>query len=268
MTEETPQTACPEALLALRAAGQMPVGRERIAMLEAVAAHGSITSAARALGMSYKAVWDGLNAVNNLLPTPALEAHAGGRGGGGARLTESGRHLIAAFHRLEAKLAEITPLLAGEGGTPIDLLFWSVAMKTSARNALYGRVVSVAATEVAAEVTLSVAPGREIVAVITRRSAENLGLAAGREVVALIKASFVLIAREGEAAGLSVANRIPGTVAERRDDGVSCEIVLDIGAGKTLAATITHRSAEALALAPGVPVEALFDAAHVILAAG
>ena len=37
-------------------------------MLEAVAAHGSITAAAKALGYSYKAVWDGLNAVNNLLP--------------------------------------------------------------------------------------------------------------------------------------------------------------------------------------------------------
>ena len=89
-----------DALLVLRGAGHLPVGRDRIAMLEAVAAHGSITAAAKALGYSYKAVWDGLNAVNNLLPRPALLAQSGGRGGGGAVLTEEGRRLIEAFRRL------------------------------------------------------------------------------------------------------------------------------------------------------------------------
>ena len=97
-----------EALLALRGAGQLPVGRDRIAMLEAVGAHGSITAAAKALGYSYKAVWDGLNAVNNLLPAPALLAQSGGRGGGGATLTDRRARLIAAFRRLEAKLTEIS----------------------------------------------------------------------------------------------------------------------------------------------------------------
>ena len=88
--DEAPRT---EALLALRGIGHLPVGRDRIAMLEAVAVHGSITAAAKALGHSYKAVWDGLNAVNNLLPAPALLTQSGGRGGGGATLTESGHRL-------------------------------------------------------------------------------------------------------------------------------------------------------------------------------
>lgn len=268
MTQDTPSHT--EALLALRAAGQMPVGRERIAMLEAVAEHGSITAAARALGMSYKAVWDGLNAVNNLLPAPALEAHAGGRGGGGAKLTESGARLIAGFRRLETKLGEISALLAippdDPAAAPIDLMFWSVAMKTSARNALYGRVVAVTEAEVNAEVTIELAPGRRLTSVITRHSAHTLDLAPGRGVVALIKANFVMIARPGEAQGLSVANRIAGRVAGRVDDGVNSEIALEIGAGKILTAVITRRSAEALGLAPGAPAEALIDAANVILA--
>ncbi len=48
-----------DALLLLRGGGRLPVGRDRIAMLQAVAAHGSITAAARALGYSYKTVWAG-----------------------------------------------------------------------------------------------------------------------------------------------------------------------------------------------------------------
>jgi molybdate transport system regulatory protein len=47
---------------------------------------------------------------------------------------------------------------------------------------------------------------------------------------------------------------------------VSAEVVLDIGGGKTLAATITAASAKTLGLAPGQPACALFDAAHVIVA--
>src|SRR6478672_2256519 len=104
-----------DALLVLRGAAHLPVGRDRIAMLEAVAAYGSITAAAKALGYSYKAVWDGLSAVNNLLPRPALLTQSGGRGGGGAMLTAEGHRLIAAFHRLEDRLSEISASIAREG---------------------------------------------------------------------------------------------------------------------------------------------------------
>ena len=256
-----------EALIALRGAGNLPVGRDRIAMLEAVAAHGSITAAAKALGYSYKAVWDGLNAVNNLLPAPAMLAQSGGRGGGGAALTEGGHRLIAAFRRLEAKLTEISAVIGrDEAEAPIDLLFWNVAMKTSARNALHCTVTAITRAPVNAEVTLRVTATTSIVAVITGHSVDELELTPGRHVVALIKSSFVLLARAEDAPRLSVANRLAGTVRDRVDGGVNAEIAIDIGDGKTLTSVITRRSADALALQPGVAVIALFDAAHVILA--
>jgi molybdate transport system regulatory protein len=256
-----------EALLALRGAGHLPVGRDRIAMLQAVADHGSITAAAKALGYSYKAVWDGLNAVNNLLPTPALLAQSGGRGGGGATLTDAGRRLIAAFVRLEAKLSEISVSIGrDDSAIPIDLLFWNVAMKTSARNALHCRVTGITRAAVNAEVTLQITATSSIVAVITSHSVDDLLLAPGREVIALIKSSFVMLARAEDAPRLSVANRLAGRVLDRVDGGVNSEIAVDIGNGKTLTAVITRHSADALGLQAGVEVIALFDAAHVILA--
>ena len=258
-----------QALLAFCGAARLPVGADRIAMLEAVAAHGSITAAAKALGYSYKAVWDGVNAINNLLPTPALLTQSGGRGGGGATLTESGRHLIGAFRRLEAKLTEISAHLGhDEPDAPIDLLFWNVAMHTSARNALHCRITGITRAPVNAEIALRVSPACTIVAVITRHSADDLGLAPGRDVIALIKSSFVILARSEDAPLLSVANRIPGIVLARVDGGVNSEITVDIGDGKTLTSVITCHSAEALGLREGTAVTALFDAAHVILAVG
>jgi molybdate transport system regulatory protein len=55
-------------------------------------------------------------------------------------------------------------------------------------------------------------------------------------------------------------------VARCETSGVGAEVVLDIGSGKTIAATITARSVETLGLAPGKPACALFEAAHVIVA--
>ncbi len=67
-------------------------------------------------------------------------------------------------------------------------------MKVSARNALKGTVKSVVTGSVNDEVIVEVAPGVEVAAIITKTSAESLGLAVGKEVYAVIKASDVMIA--------------------------------------------------------------------------
>jgi molybdate transport system regulatory protein len=267
MTTEIPAEEPPsDALLVLRGGGRLPVGRDRIAMLQAVATHGSITAAAKSLGYSYKAVWDGLAAINNLLPRPALQTQSGGRGGGGAILTEEGHRLVAAFHRLEQRLSAISASIARAGAEALqDPPLWSFAMKTSARNAFHCRVAAVTRAAVNAQVELQVTDASRIFAVITRHSADDLQLAPGRSVIALVKSSFVLLARLDDATRVSVQNRLDGTVLDRVDGGVNTEIVIDIGGGKTLTSVITRQSADALDLRRGEPVSALFDASHVIL---
>lgn len=67
-------------------------------------------------------------------------------------------------------------------------------MKTSARNQFTGKVKDILKSPVSAEVTIAVAPGVDIVAKISTRSAELLGLAVGKPVHALIRASNVVVA--------------------------------------------------------------------------
>jgi len=69
-------------------------------------------------------------------------------------------------------------------------------MKISARNVLRGKVKSVTFGMVSAEVVVELSGGDEIVSVITKRSAEELGLAEGREVSVVIKATNVMIAQD------------------------------------------------------------------------
>lgn len=67
-------------------------------------------------------------------------------------------------------------------------------MKISARNVLKGKIIRVVPGAINTEVTLELPGGIEIVSVITKTSAENLGLSKGKEVYAIIKASNVMIA--------------------------------------------------------------------------
>lgn len=256
-----------EAILALRGGSRSPVGRDRIALLEAVESQGSITKAAQAVGLSYKAAWDALNAVNNLLPRPAVAAQTGGRNGGGAVVTEDGKALIAAFHVLEERLARVAALFS-DAQTPIDpiLLLRSLGMKTSARNAFRCTVAEIRQGSVNAEVILHLTDAVTLAATVTEESLRDLAIVPGQAVTALVKASFVMLATGEGLPSVSARNRIHGTVAHREDGPVSSEITLDIGGGKVLAAMVTRDGADELGLRAGAPAWALFKASHVILA--
>jgi len=69
-------------------------------------------------------------------------------------------------------------------------------MKLSARNMLKGKVKQVNVGAINTEVTVELAGGNEIVSVITKASAERLGLAPGKEVYAVIKATNVMVATD------------------------------------------------------------------------
>lgn len=247
--------------------GASRVGAERIALLKAVAELGSISAAAKQMGLSYKGAWDGVQALNNLFDAPLISAQSGGKAGGAATVTARGLAVIAGFRKVEAELGEtlakLEARLAGDG--ELGEIFWSLGMKTSARNALRGVVSALTDGAVNSEVVLQVAPGVQIVAVVTRRSVEELGLAIGKPAVALIKSSFVVLAK-GEGLITSARNQLRGVVLEREDGAVSSEITLSLADGKTLTATITKESAELMELRVGQPALALIKAPHVILA--
>ena len=258
-----------EAAVTLKSADVAGIGRERIRLLQTVAREGSISAGAKAAGLTYKAAWDALDAMANLFGCPLLETRTGGRAGGGAHLTAAGLRVIEAFGRLEAEMARvlrtIEPELAGTGISPLNLVS-GLLMRTSARNALRGTISGIVGDALSSEVAIAVADDTTIYALITNESVRELGLCVGREAIVLIKAPFVIIAPGEIAPAVSVRNRLRGIVRRCEISAVSAEVVLDIGGGKTVAASITAHSAAALGLAAGISAYALFDAAHVIVA--
>lgn len=82
------------------------LGPGKADLLEAIGRTGSISSAARDLGMSYRRAWLLVDEIGKLFKRPILTTAAGGVHGGGAELTDFGRALVAAYRRIEDRAAE------------------------------------------------------------------------------------------------------------------------------------------------------------------
>src|SRR6185369_11445721 len=170
-------------------------GTQRIALLAAIGETGSITGAAKAIGMSYKAAWDAVDAMNNLAGETLVIRSTGGKGGGGTTLTPRALTLIDTFRAVEREhrlfLERAGAAIAGFSDD--WQLIGRIGMKTSARNQWYGKVSAIQRGTVNDEVSLALPGGQSVVAVVTHESTETLGLAVGAEAVALVKASSVLL---------------------------------------------------------------------------
>ena len=84
--------------------GSRRLGPGKIALLEAIGATGSITGAAKALGMSYRRAWVLLEETNALFTTPVSETAQGGRQGGGASLASFGEEIVTRYRSVETAL--------------------------------------------------------------------------------------------------------------------------------------------------------------------
>jgi molybdate transport system regulatory protein len=79
------------------------IGPGKVDLLEAIGETGSITAAAKRLGMSYRRAWLLIDTMNRCFKHPIVEAEAGGQRGGGTRLTATGRDVIRFYRAVERK---------------------------------------------------------------------------------------------------------------------------------------------------------------------
>ncbi|MGA5898744.1 TOBE domain-containing protein [Streptomyces venetus] len=145
-------------------------------------------------------------------------------------------------------------------------------MSLSIRNQLPGTVTTVTPGEAMATVKVRLAGGQHLTAAITREAADDLGLTTGSSVRALVKSTEVALATT-PVEGLSIRNRLPGTVTAVATGEAMATVRITVEGGE-LTAAITRDAADDLALAAddlalaaGAPVVALIKSTEVSLAA-
>jgi molybdate transport system regulatory protein len=81
------------------------LGPGKIALLELISKHGSISAAGKEMGMSYRRAWLLVDEINHTFREPLVETQMGGTGGGGARLTRLGRDVVGRYRAIEGAAA-------------------------------------------------------------------------------------------------------------------------------------------------------------------
>lgn len=188
--------------LSLDALGHGPADR-RLAVLREVGRAGSISQAARSVGVSYKAAWQALDTLSNLAGAPLVERAVGGAGGGGARLTPAGHELLAAAGAMDAARSQLAAQWRPGGAAGAAAL--ALTVRTSMRNQWPCTVVALQASGPVVRVQLAGgAPAEAALCVwarITRESSELLALRPGLAVQVLCKATAVrVLAAPGQGA--------------------------------------------------------------------
>lgn len=238
-----------------------------MALLEAIGTEGSITAAAKKVGLSYKAAWDAVDTMNNLADSPLVLRTTGGKRGGGASLTPRAHALIGWYNAVRHEHQRFMDLLTRlDPDTPKNLeLLQHMMVQTSARNRLMGTIRRIARGAVNDEITLATAEGVTVVATITHASTLGLNLAVGRRVLAFIKAPSVIIGLPGTGMTLSARNQLAGTIAHITEGAVQAEVGVDLGPSTRITATLSLESLHEMKLALGQPAYAIFKSSSVLL---
>jgi molybdate transport system regulatory protein len=83
------------------------IGPGKARLLQSIRDTGSISAAAREMGMSYKRAWVLLDSINQAFTEPVVSAAPGGAGGGGARLTAFGAEVLERYRRIDERAAAV-----------------------------------------------------------------------------------------------------------------------------------------------------------------
>ncbi len=240
---------------------------KRIALLQSVGDCGSITQAAKAVGLSYKGAWDAVDAMNSMFGEPLVVTMTGGKGGGGTQLTATGIRIVDAYKALRREQERFLKA-ASAGIEDFDNVYQMIrrlSVKTSARNQFFGKVSAIKQGPVNVEVELTLTGGDKIHSVVTHDGLDSLGLKIGSDAWALVKASWVILASPEVAGKVSARNRLLGKVTRITPGVVNTEVVLQLVGGNTVSVLITSDSVITLNLVEDLEVCAVFKASSVIL---
>ncbi len=103
MSDKPPAQAQERPRLRVLLGAAIAIGPGKADLLDAIAASGSISAAAKRMGMSYRRAWLLVDTMNGCFQGPLVASTRGGTGGGGARLTPLGAEVLARYRNMEAK---------------------------------------------------------------------------------------------------------------------------------------------------------------------
>lgn len=157
-------------------------------LLKKIQEVGSLSEAAKALGISYRHAWGLIKRAESRMGEPLLRTHKGGRlGGGGAILTQAGRRLLEEFLRVRQALSQTCVDGLSSEGSHVTI---------GPGDEIEGEVLSVDRGDEAAMVKIRIDVPCVVTTSITRGAVEDNDIRRGDRVAAVVKATALIISKE------------------------------------------------------------------------
>jgi molybdate transport system regulatory protein len=234
--------------------GKNFIGKGRVELLENIMLYGSISKAAKAMKMSYRAAWDSVDAMNNLSAQPMVKRVSGGKGGGGTAVTAYAREVVNAYRELQVlhenflKTLEVSFDKRARELRGVDTVF----------SRLCGRVTGILCKDENAEVEVKLDCAQRVTVSTTRQFIGHHALKENKMVELLVESDDIILMNEETIS--SARNTLRGMVVDIEQTPGNAIVTMDLGEKQLLRAHITSASLKKLSLSRGSRVTALFKA--------
>jgi molybdate transport system regulatory protein len=165
------------------------IGEGGVSLLKAINEFGSITAAAKKIGMSYRFAWNQIKEIERATNQTILKTKIGGENGGSAELTTQAKEILNEYDRTNKYLSQVLK----------DKERWEwIGLKISARNRLEGVIEDIEKGPVTSKIKIKIKINKPVTvtAVITKEAVDDLKLSTGDIVEAVIKSTEVMISKE------------------------------------------------------------------------
>ena len=242
--------------------GEGHVGRGRVELLKHIQETGSISQAAKAMKMSYKAAWDSVDCVNNMFGEVLVERISGGRHGGGSKLTDAGIKFVEQYEKYTKMFESFLTYM--DNNPDGSLLINDLDLKSSADNIFNCIVKNIESGAVMSSVELD-CNGIIVKSKVSQSSIERLNLSVGDSVTAMINSVDLSLGINDGSVSLSYDNSFKGSIYTIKKGAVNSEVLIKVeGLKHYLVVIILNESVDLLDIKYGSEVEAYCMASSVV----
>ena len=242
--------------------GEYFAGHGRIELLRNIGKTGSISAAAKLMGMSYKAAWDSVNSMNKLTDEELITRVSGGKHGGGSTLTEAGVNFINTYDKYMEMFNNLLNFmeLNPELGNMID----KMNFRSSAENIFFGKITGIEKGAVSSLVRIET-EGICLTASVSLESVQKMEIKEDSNICALINANQFIIVDANSDALFSARNVFKVKVSSIKEGAVNSEVKAATESGKELSVLVTNESISSLNVKYGKEFYIMCKASDVIL---
>ncbi len=227
---------------------------ERIELLKSIAAEGSISAGAKAMGKSYKWAWDSIDQMNTLSASSLVSKSSGGKGGGGAEITPFAIELIAYYDDLE----KIHQSKIESYQERFKQAFEKRSFSNDIASTLHGKIAEIESNGEVCEVAIAYGNTR-----LKAKCKKAMGLSKDDAISFMVESNQIIIAKQE--VEISAQNLLVGDITEIRKDGKKVYLTLRLSTQETLTVLITTDSLMQLSLGVGQRCFAYFKTYNITI---